>query len=194
MIPVELTTERLVLNQPEARDRDLIAEYCSDPLFERFMTTPWPYELKHADYFITEYVPIGWSTDAEFTWALRRAADGPLLGVIGYRIARGDVGYWLGAPHRGSALMSEAVDAVTEWLFARGIPVVLWECIEGNVASAGVARRSGYTYTRTGPSDLGLREGMHPVSWHAERRPGPPVPSEWPTWPPQGHDGDIRQA
>ena len=57
MHPVVLTTERLVLHTPMARDRDRIVEYCRDPLFETFMTLPWPYEPKHAEGFVLALVP-----------------------------------------------------------------------------------------------------------------------------------------
>jgi len=165
MIPVTLSTERLVLDQPASADRELIAEYCSDPLFETYMNTPWPYELKHATHFVTQYVPMGWRTDAEYTWAIR--AGGTFLGVIGYREATRDVGYWLGAPHRGHGYMTEAATAVVDWLFAQGLPEINWECIPGNEASVGVARKLGFTYTGTSPSILCSRDGVVPESWHA---------------------------
>jgi RimJ/RimL family protein N-acetyltransferase len=40
VLPVILRTERLVLDAPTMDDRDLVAEYCTDPVFERFMTLP----------------------------------------------------------------------------------------------------------------------------------------------------------
>ncbi|MFC6354740.1 GNAT family N-acetyltransferase [Luethyella okanaganae] len=103
MEPVVLRSDRLVLDQPVVADIDRVAEYCRDPLFERFMTTPWPYTRDHAEGFLSEYVPNGWSTGREATWALRATDEGPLLGVIGIRLQRTDIGYWLGTPHRGSS-------------------------------------------------------------------------------------------
>ena len=100
MMPVTLRTERLVLDQPTPDDIDLIAQYCSDPVFERLMTTPWPYERKHAAHFVEKYVPLGWEDETEFTWAIR--SDSDFLGMIGYRAQLRMIGYWLGAPHRGS--------------------------------------------------------------------------------------------
>ena len=57
MHPFELTTARLVLNQPNADDVEDIARYCTDPLFEQFMVTPWPYERQHAEWFVEQAVP-----------------------------------------------------------------------------------------------------------------------------------------
>jgi len=165
MIPITLTTERLLLDQPTLADVALIAEYCSDPLFETFMNTPWPYERKHATQFVESYVPIGWEDDREYTWALR--ADGTFLGVIGYREATRDIGYWLGKPHRGRGYMTEASTAVVDWLFDRGKRTLTWECIPGNDASASVARKLGFAYTGTGPSALTSRDDSTAVAWHA---------------------------
>ena len=164
MIPVTLATDRLVLDQPGTADRELIAEYCSEPLFETHMNTPWPYGLRHATHFVNDYVPMGWRTDAEYTWAVR--ADGVFLGVIGYREATRDIGFWLGAPHRGRGYMTEAAGAVVDWLFAQGRDEITWECIPGNTASAGVARKLGFTFSGTAPSALTSRDGTTADSWH----------------------------
>ena len=161
-------------------DRDSIVEYCRDPLFERAMTLPWPYEPQHADFFVRRHAPDGWADDTEYTWALRRY--GAFLGVIGWRAERGDLGFWLGAPHRGHGYMPEAVHAVADWLFARGVERIGWECVVGNTASASVARKAGFVYTHTGPTDLLFRDGTRPLAWHAildrDRTPPPAWPSE----------------
>ncbi len=86
MIPVALRTERLVLDLPTERDIPAITEYCQDPVFERYLTTPWPYREEHARGFVTEFVPKRWAGDLEYTWAIREAEGGPLLGVVGKRL------------------------------------------------------------------------------------------------------------
>jgi RimJ/RimL family protein N-acetyltransferase len=186
MEPVTLQTERLTLDAPGAGDAALVFRYCQDPLFEQYMTLPWPYRRSDADYFVTELVPLGWHHEKEFTWALRRRAGGgellggelpgsELLGVIGSRVQPEhgvvDVGYWLGAPHRGRGFMAEATRAVVAWLFdARRAERVLWECVEGNVASAAVARACGFRFTGSGPGRVAMRDGRHVASWHGELR------------------------
>ena len=185
MKPVTLRTPRLVLDQPVASDRDRIVEYCRDPVFERFMTLPWPYEPKHADFFIDELAPQGWESGDELTWAIRESQGGPLLGALGWRKPTNDIGYWLGAPHRGKGYMTEAVCGVADHLFSSlGLESIVWECVVGNAASAGVARAAGFHFTGTGPSRLGFRDGSHPLAWHGilaavdrERKDG------WPTAP-----------
>ncbi|MFD1715520.1 GNAT family N-acetyltransferase [Amnibacterium flavum] len=169
MQPVVLRTERLVLDQPTDADIDAIAEYCDDPLFERFMTLPSPYARTDAEQWVLRVVPGGWAAATDLNWVIRTAPGGRLVGAIGHRAALTDVGFWLGRPHRGHGYMTEAVGSVIDWLFSRGIPTVQWECLEGNRASAAVARRAGFRFTGIAPSDVTARDGTHPPAWHGER-------------------------
>lgn len=164
MEPVALTTRRLVLDLPKPDDVDLVAEYCQDPVFERFMTLPWPYRRRDAEFFVTEFVPKAWATNVECTWALRYG--GQFAGVIGYRPSTGSIGFWLGAPHRGRGLMPEAVSAVADWAFEHGAAELRWECVLGNRASAATARKAGFRYTGQRPATIPMRDGSLPEAWH----------------------------
>jgi RimJ/RimL family protein N-acetyltransferase len=186
MKPFSLSAPPLLLDQPLPADETTITEYCQDPVFERFLTLPWPYRLGDAEYFVREYIPRGWEKGSELTWALR-GDSGAFLGAIGLRLKRGDLGFWLGAPHRGKGLMPRAVRLVTDWVFSTGfagLVQIRWECVAGNAASAAVARKTGFTFTGVGPSEVPARDGSHPESWHgvlrkgegAEPKPGWPTP------------------
>lgn len=180
MDPFELRAGPLTLDQPGEGDIDRIAEYCQDPLFERFLTIPWPYERQHSEHFVTVFVPNGWASGDELTWALR--TGGEFLGVVGLRRS-GMIGYWLGAPHRGRGHMARAVNAVIDWSFEAGfIDPVRWECVAGNLASASVARSVGFRFTGTGPATVTGRDGTHPESWHGELRSTDPRTPQ-PGWP-----------
>jgi RimJ/RimL family protein N-acetyltransferase len=150
MKPVELSSSRLTLDQLTVDDVPALTEYCNDPVFERYLTTPWPYTEANAVDFITAFVPDGWRDDREFTWALR--AGGEFVGVVGFRAKRGDIGFWVGAPHRGNGYMTEAVTVVCDWLFQRGFDRVEWFAVVGNTSSAEVARKCGFTYVGERPS------------------------------------------
>lgn len=135
-----LETARLTLDQPTAADVDDIARFCAEPVFDRFMVTPWPYERQHAVGFIEEYVPNGWAQNTEWTWAIREHGAADLLGVISVRLDGGMVGYWLGALYRGRGILPEALETVVDAVFARTeLDRVRWECTRGNVASLGRA-------------------------------------------------------
>ena len=181
MKPVRIETARLVLDQPTLNDVDTVTEYCRDPVFESYMVTPWPYERSDAEVFIGDLVPRWWEKDSEYTWALR--LGGELIGVVGYRTGGKDIGFWLGAPHRGKGYMPEAVAAVLDWIFEQTEDDVLWECIPGNAASAEVARKSGFTFRGEGAAVFADRNGDHPPAWKAtlaksdsrDPKPGWPV-------------------
>jgi RimJ/RimL family protein N-acetyltransferase len=191
MEPVVLRSERLVLSTPVLGDAERVFEYCQDPLFLEYLTTPWPYLRKDAEHFLGTIVPTGWELGREFIWALRESADGPLLGVVGLHRRRAtdpgslDVGYWLGAPHRGRGLMAEAVRTVTAWALENELAeTVHWECAVGNVASARTARAAGFRFTGVGPSQVAMRDGSHPEHWHGRRLAsdvaGTPAYLAWP--------------
>lgn len=168
MQPFALRTERLLLDELRPEDSEALFDYCQDPEFEKYLTIPWPYRLSDASYFITEHVPQGWSSGGELSWALR-SSSGELLGVVGLRskLGRFDIGFWLGATHRGQGYMPEAVRAVLDWAFSSGFAEeISWECVADNLASAAVARKLGFTFDGVRPSVFPARDGSHPESWH----------------------------
>jgi RimJ/RimL family protein N-acetyltransferase len=182
MKPVVLTTARLVLDQPTLDDVDLTTEYCQDPIFEGFMLTPWPYRRSDAEKFVGTVIPMLWDDDVEYTWALRH--EGEFLGLVGFRVRAHDIGYWVGAPHRGKGFMPEAVGAVADFAFERSQRALVWECIPGNLASAMVARKAGFSFLGEGISLYLDRGGAEAVAWRGnlaptdsrEPKPGWPVP------------------
>lgn len=197
MTPFPLRTARLVLDQPTLADVDDITRYCSDPLFERYLTIPWPYTRDHAVGFIEEYVAEGWAADREWTWAIRDRDAGPLLGVIGVRVEWGMVGYWLGADHRGRGILPEAVAAVVDATFARtALDELLWECVLGNVASLRVAQKCGFRYTGMKPGQVRGRDGGQSASWTgALARDDDRAPKAgWPEIPPSPHGRGVPPA
>jgi RimJ/RimL family protein N-acetyltransferase len=175
--PVELHTERLTLSVPTLDDVDAITRYCQDPLFEQFLTTPWPYGRADAVAFV-DAVARWWAEESEYTLGIRLgetdagggvdAGGGPLIGMIGWR-RRGDVGFWMGADHRGQGYMVEALAAMVEWVFVEHAPDrITWETLPGNLASARVARAAGFRFTGIAPVLVPARDGSHPDSWHGE--------------------------
>jgi RimJ/RimL family protein N-acetyltransferase len=170
--PVELRSERLILTLPTRADVDDITRYCQDPLFERYLTTPWPYGRADAVAFV-DTVARWWAEGGEYTFGIRlngRPDTGALIGMISWR-ERGDVGFWMGAEHRGQGFVVEALAALVEWVFVEHDPeTITWETFPGNVVSARVARAAGFRYTGIGPVLVPARDGSHPDSWHAELR------------------------
>jgi RimJ/RimL family protein N-acetyltransferase len=169
---IELTTERLLLDVPTRLDVSQITAACQDPVFEKFMTLPWPYATSDAEYFVDTLVPEGWASGTEATWALRlRTSPDRLVGVVGIRAATPDVGYWMVPEYRGNGYMTEALERTITWAIETefvGASSIKWSCIAGNTASAAVARNAGFKYTGAGPSPIAMRDGSHPDSWLGE--------------------------
>jgi RimJ/RimL family protein N-acetyltransferase len=168
MLPETLSSDRLVLSMPGETDLDLVTEYCNDPEFERFLPLPFPYRRSDAESFVLEYVPAAWADDSEYTWAVRDDDTGPLLGMIGWR-RRGDLGFWMGAPHRGRGYMTEATIIVCEWVFGSepDVDEIRWEATVGNLASAHVAQRAGFRFGGVAPLGHRDRDGVRSPGWHA---------------------------
>jgi len=181
---LHLTAPGLALTELRESDIDVITAYCQDPVFERFLTTPWPYERAHAEFFVREYAAGGWQRGDEATWAIRETPDGELLGAIGVRRPSGSVGYWLGAPHRGRGLMTAALETVADAAFAPdglALDRLTWECAIGNIASAALARSVGFRYDGEGPGEVPGRDGEPVLSWLGSMTPlDRGVRHEWP--------------
>ncbi|HET6671801.1 MAG TPA: GNAT family N-acetyltransferase [Agromyces sp.] len=170
--PVALRTARLVLDRPVLADAELVTRYCQDPIFERYLTTPWPYTPADAESFLGGHVPDSWESGSELTWAIRREEGGPLLGVISVREAQHELGFWMGGAHRGLGLMSEATIAAVEWTLGGGIPgagTVFWRAVEGNTESAKVARAAGFRRIEPDAPTVPTRDGGTLPAWYGVR-------------------------
>jgi len=89
--------------------------------------------------------------------------------------------------------MHEAVELVVGWAFSQGAPDVYWECYEGNVGSASVARAAAFSFTGTGTARIPARDGGPTVAWTGLRRADGTPASELP-WPPASFpDGAAGQ-
>lgn len=140
-----LRTERLVLDAVTGADTQRVFEYCQDPALQATVPVPVPYTLETARGY-TE----GYAADARWLWAIRERMDGPLLGVIELmpREAKAaELGFWLGAEHRGRGIITEAAIAVVDFGFSVAeLELIQWCAVVGNTASAHVARQAGFRY------------------------------------------------
>lgn len=182
MLPVTLESARVRLDVPTRADTAAITDACQDPDIVRWTTIPTPYREQDARTFVDALVGPGWASDREYTWAIRRRGSTWLEGIIGYRTAGRDLGFWLAPSARGAGLMHDAVELVVEWAFADGAPDVYWECYEGNTASAAVARSAGFSFTGTGPARIPGRDGGPTTAWTAVRR-ADGAPASGLAWP-----------
>jgi RimJ/RimL family protein N-acetyltransferase len=171
MIPAVIRSERLTLDSLLASDTDAILHYCQDAEVQRWVHIPSPYTRRDAEYFATTYAAEAAGSAALTLWAIRDA-DRALLGVIELRhepLASATVGFWLGREHRGRGIMTEALQALGDFaLDGQGLDLVRlhWEAFTGNVASAIVARRSGFRFEGTMRQSTVHRD-RRVDTWHA---------------------------
>ncbi|MCT2225115.1 GNAT family N-acetyltransferase [Microbacterium paraoxydans] len=159
MLPVTLTTARLVLHAPTEADVDAITEACQDPEIARWTTVSSPYFRQDAEDFVA-LVEQWWEDGSQTVWGVY--ADDVLVGMVGLHHigehpagGHAELGYWVVADARGRGYLVEAARAVLDWGFAElGLARIRWQAVVGNVPSARAARALGFRFEGT------MRQGL----------------------------------
>ena len=162
-----LSTDRLLLEPLCLGDADQ-----AQPLFAQWeivqhlnASVPWPYPADGVFTFYRDVVFPSIARDEAWYWSLRlRQEPSALIGVIGLTTAdQSQRGFWLGLPWQRQGLMTEAVDAVTEFWFTHLQQPVL----RVNKAAANAGSRQ-----------LSQRQGMRLVSEHVAPYVSGTLPTE----------------
>ncbi len=159
-----LETPRLVLRRPTRDDADALALLADDPgIAENLSTLPHPYGRDDALAFI-DGTDVG---PHRLTLAIYRRDDGAFLGTIGLMPRDGErsvIGYWLGRPHWGRGLATEAVQAVVDFAFeVIGSDAVAATARVTNGASRRVLEKCGFQYAGQGMGPSLYHRGMVPI-------------------------------
>ena len=142
-----LTTARLVLDAVDPADTSAIFEYCNDPALQQYVPVPVPYTQAAAASYTQGYAP-----KAPWLWAIRFDKNSALVGVIELKpreLRSAEMGFWLGLPHRGRGIMTEAAVAIIDFGFSTegaALTHIDWCAVVGNIGSATVAQRVGMSY------------------------------------------------
>ena len=139
-------TDRLVARPATSADAHVLFEqYACDPLVARYMTWRPHRDVGETLEFLRRCEKV-WMEGSAFPWSLWLKADGEFAGIIEARV-RGtavDVGYVLSRRRWRQGLMTEALQSVIRWAFARPEIFRVWAtCDVDNVASARVLERVG---------------------------------------------------
>lgn len=133
MLPGKIETRRLVLRAPIRGDvPDLVRLADNKAIAERLANFPSPYSRADAVGFIEKFS----LRPDQRPYAI--TLDGHLIGVVGFAYEEGcapELGYWLGEPHWGKGMMTEA---------ARGLidaaqPTHYYDLISARVRSENLA-------------------------------------------------------
>ena len=140
-----IETERLALRPVRHSDVVRIAELAADYDVARMtVRIPHPYSPEAAEDFIERMTE-------PLRFAIETRDDG-LIGVLGFhdldRFGVPEIGYWLGKPHWGQGLATEAVSAALVWASRGwGRKVVRAGHFADNEASANVLIKADFLYT-----------------------------------------------
>jgi len=168
MTSAVLSSDRLTLDALSPDDTDLVHTYIDDAELQRFIPVPVPFTRRDAERYTGRHAAEAAISPALGLWAIR--STGTLVGAIELRqeeIGSGDLGYWIGAPHRGRGFMTEAIGLLADHCFAvMGLQRLSWQTVAGNTASAVTVQRNGFTFEGTRRLGLELR-GRRVDSWVA---------------------------
>jgi RimJ/RimL family protein N-acetyltransferase len=170
VLPTRIDTRRLILRAPIRGDVPAIATLANNKaIAEKLARLPSPYTRADAIAFVEIFAqraderPFGITTQA-----------GEFLGVVGFSYAMGqhpELGYWLGEPHWGKGIMSEAVKALLEAAFETGLyPVLQARALQSNAGSIHVLEKAGFKNTGEAQMDrIGTNMGQPIFTFRLER-------------------------
>jgi RimJ/RimL family protein N-acetyltransferase len=145
-----LADEAILLRPPSPADVPAIATACADPEIARWTTIPTPYTPAHARRFVAQTRRWWEAGRTGAVFAIIERSSGRLVGMVGLEPAESglaEIGYWVAPEARRRGYATRAVRLVSAWAFADPALVRLeLHTLAGNVASAAVAARAGFTH------------------------------------------------
>lgn len=170
MKPPVIQSERLTLDSLTPDDAALTHEFVADDELQRFIPVPVPYTLAQAEHYVGAYATDAEASETMVLWAVRE--DGALTGALELRIesaGSGDIGFWVGRPHRGRGIMTEAIGLLVEYAFdplGFDLQRLTWSAAVQNWGSAKAVARNGFTFEGTRRLGLDIR-GQRVDAWVA---------------------------
>jgi RimJ/RimL family protein N-acetyltransferase len=153
-IPAEWVGPRIVLRRYREEDARLLFDAVMESQVHLRQWLPWA-DAYHTVDDAVEFVRRQsghWAASGHIAMAIFSRADGRYLGGTGFTVhslavPSFEIGYWLRQPAEGHGYMSEAVRALTTYLFdSLGAQRVCVRCDARNSRSKAVAERLGFTF------------------------------------------------
>ncbi|KZK95684.1 putative ribosomal N-acetyltransferase YdaF [Pseudovibrio sp. Ad46] len=139
-----LRSERLVLREMREADLERLTEYLSDyDVAKMLCSPPHPFSLEDGQQYLAQ--TMGGDLTEEIHWAIEH--EGQFCGYFkaNYLTTHAGIGYWLGKPHWGKGLMSEALHLALTYLFQkRGLETLQTGAFRCNPASLRVLQKVGF--------------------------------------------------
>ncbi|UOR04115.1 GNAT family N-acetyltransferase [Hymenobacter aerilatus] len=143
-----LTTERLLLRQPQAHDIASIVQLANEPAVANMtLNIPHPYAETDAIYWLNA-ANQGFASGLHWIFAMELRQAGQFIGGIGLtiepRFHRAEVGYWVGKPFWNHGFATEALRAVLAFGFETlELHKIFATHLVGNLASGRVMQHVG---------------------------------------------------
>lgn len=154
-----LTTTRLVLRRFQPADADVFQRYRSDPGVARYQSWTAPVPSAEAARLVDEFATGDAAAPGWFQYAID--LDGTLIGDIGVLLhdnrVQAEIGFTIAADHQGHGYATEAVLAVLDDLFARGLRRVSAECDARNRRSVRLLQRVGFRIEGYRPANTWIK-------------------------------------
>mgnify|MGYP003297900952 CR=1 FL=1 len=145
--PAALETPRLRLRVPLVDDAAAIFDaYTQDAQVARYTSWSPHRSLDETRTFLEQHCEAGWTAGTVFSWLITMSEGGYVAGMIDFRLTacRAEVGYVLAQRYWGHGFMTEAADAVVEWVIAQPEIHRVWATVDlENVASQRVLEKVG---------------------------------------------------
>lgn len=163
---MRLTDGVIVLREWREEDIEPVVRATADPEIPRWTRVPDRNTAEDVRAFLA--LPV-----ADVRRIIADAHTDELLGSVG--LLRGDeeqgraeIGYWVGAEHRGRGIAVRAVNLLADWAFAeRGLQRLELHIDPANAASLRVAEKAGFAFEGVLRSYEELKGRRHDVAMHA---------------------------
>ena len=159
----ELETERLLLRYMREEDYIDMYDTWSDDEVTKFLSFDTYSDIEEAKRRVAIWLER-YKDEKCYRWIIERKEDGELFGVIdvvGYEDdGAPEIGYLSRRKYWGNGYMTEALGAVTEYLFSEGFDAVVVEAAPENVGSNRVIQKNGYTFVGQNELEFNKRGGV----------------------------------
>lgn len=154
-VPQRLTLDDgYVIRRYDEDDMPAVVDLVNANLDHLAPWMPWAQEPMTLDAQLTFFTETDkqWDEGTNFVYGIFDPA-GQIVGGTGFHVRNGrgvlEIGYWLARDAEGKGLMTRVVDTLTESAATvEGVTRVEIHCDAGNVRSAAIPKRLGYTMAR----------------------------------------------
>lgn len=149
------STARLVLSLPTISDLEDIIFHANSTseIAENTITFPYPYEEKHAHFWL-KMAEDGFAKKDAYIFAIREKENLKLIGAIGLHLdlanRKAEIGYWIGKSFWNKGYVSEALQRILQFGFEElHLNKMYASHFPYNPASGKVLEKNGFVYEGT---------------------------------------------